>query len=204
MADRTRTFYDTTASRTARNYEAVDFRLLVSKVLSYAPEKAKLLDVGCGSGRDAAFYLEQGYDVTAIDGSRAMLREAERYHPELSGRLLHHELPERLPFDDGAFDIVTSMAVIMHLWEVILPGVFLDIARVTRSGGILAYSVNTERAGLDENGNDDKGRHFTCLSSEEWEKLHVTAGLETLDSWESDDITGRPGIRWATFVCRKR
>lgn len=203
MGHRTGAFYDTTAALTARNYEAVDFRPIVAKVLSYAPEKGRLLDIGCGSGRDAAFYLEQSYDVMAIDGSRAMLREAERYHPELSGRLVHHELPEPLPFDDGSFDIVTSMAVIMHLREDLLSGVFRDIARVTCSDGIIAYSVNTKRAGLDHDGNDDKGRHFTCLRSEQWEKLHAEAGLVTVESWESDDLTERPGIHWVTFVCRK-
>ena len=81
--------------------------------------------------------------------------------------------------------------------------VFAEIVRVARAGGLVAYSVNTERAGLDENGDDQKGRHFTSHSAAAWEQIHRHAGLWTVDSWENDDITGRPGIRWATFVCRK-
>lgn len=203
MFDKTTVFYDQNAATVARNYEAVDFRLVVTKILDHASAGSRLLELGCGSGRDAAFYLERGFEVTAIDGSNAMLREAATYHPELSDRLVHHVLPEELPFTDASFNIVTSMAVIMHLPEPVLPRLFKEISRVTRSGGVVAYSVNTERFGLDGDGNDEKGRHFTCLSSDEWETLHVEAGLSTLESWESDDITGRSGIRWVTFVCRK-
>ena len=132
-----------------------------------------------------------------------MLREAARYHPELTDHLLHHELPGRLPFGDAGFDIVTSMAVIMHMAPAELPGLFRDMGRVIRRGGIVAYSVNTHRAGLDERGTDAKGRHFTCLPADEWEQLHREAGLRTRSSWENEDITGRPGIRWVTFVCEK-
>lgn len=203
MSERTIGYYEANASTTARGYEGVDFGQVLDRVLQYAPRRGKLLDIGCGSGRDAAFFLRQGYDVTATDGSNAMLREADSYHPELHERLVHHRLPNRLPFDPESFDVVTSMAVIMHLREEDLPCVFADIARVARPDAIVAYTVNTARAGLDENGNDEKGRRFTCLNGNQWEGLHTEAGLETLHFWESDDLTGRPGIQWVSFVCKK-
>jgi SAM-dependent methyltransferase len=132
-----------------------------------------------------------------------MLAEAERHHPELCGRTIHHRLPDPLPFEDASFDIVTSMAVIMHLDRPELPKVFSEVARILRGGGVFGYSVNTERAGLDDQGTDPRGRHFTCLSAREWETLHAAAGLSTVEYWETEDITGRSGIRWVTFVCRK-
>lgn len=195
--------YEEEANSMAAVYEAVDVRPIMTPILEYLPETGRLLEIGCGSGRDAAFFLKQGYEVTGLDGSEAMLREAASYHPELMGRLLRHELPEPLPFDAGFFDVVTSMAVIMHLQESALPAVFEEIARVLALGGAVAYSVNTVRPGLDEHGNDRKGRHFTCLDAPGWERYHQAAGLRTNASWENEDITGRPGIRWATFVCRK-
>jgi SAM-dependent methyltransferase len=195
-------YYEEQAKSTAEAYEAVDFAPVMTTIMKYLPRSGQLLDLGCGSGRDAAFFLAQGYDVTALDGSEAMLREAAAYHPELVGRLLHHVLPEPLPFDKGSFDILISMAVLMHLEKELLPEVFSEIARVIGVPGAVAYSANTRRPGLDEAGNDDKGRHFTCLPAETWERLHSEAGLETVAGWESDDIIRRPGIRWVTFVCR--
>lgn len=196
-------FYDEAAKSTAANYEAVDAQPIVTPVLDFLPEGGRLLDLGCGSGRDAAFFLKQGYDVTGLDGSEAMLREASSYHPELLGRLVHHELPWPFPFDAGSFDIVLSFAVIMHLEEAHLSRLFSEIARVLRPGGVAAYSVNTARPGLDEHGDDSNGRHFTCLDAERWERYHLSAGLETVAVWDNEDITGRPGIRWVTFVCRR-
>ena len=132
-----------------------------------------------------------------------MISEALGFHPELAGRMVHHELPGVLPFEEASFDIVTSMAVIMHLEEADLSPLFGEIFRVTRLGGLVAYSVNTARSGLDADGNDPEGRHFTCLSREKWEGIHTDAGLTTIASWESEDVRGRSGIRWATFICRK-
>jgi len=196
-------FYDEAAKSTAANYEALDTRPIVTPILEYLPAGGRLLDLGCGSGRDAAFFLKQGYDVTGLDGSEAMLREASTYHPELLGRLIHHALPESLPFNAGAFDILVSFAVIMHLEEALLPKSFSEIARVLRPGGVAAYSVNTARPRLDEHGNDLRGRHFTCLDASTWERYHRGAGLQTVAGWENEDIIGRPGISWITFVCRK-
>ena len=38
---------------------------------------AKIIDIGCGSGRDAKHFMEAGYAVTAIDGSRELCKQAE-------------------------------------------------------------------------------------------------------------------------------
>ncbi|MFW6312347.1 MAG: hypothetical protein ACOC2N_00495 [Spirochaetota bacterium] len=91
----------------------------------------------------------------------------------------------------------------MHVPEAGLAEVFGEIARVVRTGGVLGYSVNTERSGLDAEGTDERGRHFTCLAAEAWERLHEQAGFSTIDLEETDDIVGRPGIRWATFFARR-
>ena len=201
--DSTLRFYDTDAQTTAATYEHVPFEAMLSAIAPHLPDSGRLLEVGAGSGRDAAYWLAQGYDVTAIDGSAGMMAEALRRHPELHGRMIPHVLPHRLPFVDACFDVVTSMAVIMHLSHEDLWSVFADLSRVLAPDGVLAYSVNTERSGLDANGNDRRGRHFTCLSADAWEVLHAAAGLQTTFRQENDDITAREGIRWVTFAARK-
>lgn len=196
-------FYDTDAQKTAATYEQVPFEKMLSAIAPHLPDSGRLLEAGAGSGRDAAYWLANGYDVTAIDGSAGMLAEAIRHHPELHGRTIHHVLPAVLPFADASFDVVTSMAVIMHLAHKDLSGVFADLARVLVPGGVLAYSVNTTRPGLDAHDNDERGRHFSCLSADEWEALHAVVGLQTTFRQEYDDITAREGIRWVTFAARK-
>lgn len=199
----TLSYYENEASRTAANYEAVDFRRVIDRVLAQGPEGAKVLDVGCGSGRDAAYVMSRGFEVTGIDASKNIIDEAVRHHPELSGMLLRHRLPEPLPFDDGVFDVALAMAVLMHLTREDARRALCEVARVTRPGGIVAYSVSIQRPGLDSDCLDAKGRHFVSLSSEEWSALNEASGLSKVESWESEDLGGREGIRWVTFVCRR-
>ncbi len=204
---RTISYYDREAPSIAATYETVDFRKVIDWVLAKAqapaPEGGKLLEVGCGSGRDAAHCLTRGFDVTGTDASQSMIAEAVRLHPELSGTLLHHRLPERLPFGDGALDVALAMAVLMHLTQKDAQRALSELARVTRPGGIVAYSVSIQRPGLDSDGLDAKGRHFLSLSSDEWSALNEGSGLSKVESWESEDLSGRGGIRWVSFVSRR-
>lgn len=195
-------FYDTNAARMSATYEQIDFSRLVDRFAGQLDRGARVLEIGCGSGRDAAALLASGFDLTAIDGSKAMIAEAVELHPELAGRVHHVVLPDRVPAADATFAGISAWAVLMHLHEEQLPATFAELARVGAGEAVFAYSVNTQRAGLDENGNDQRGRHFTCLPPTEWEALHQSAGFTTEWSEQTDDLTGRAGIRWVTFIAR--
>ena len=65
-----------------------------SLLLNTFPSKSYLLEIGCGSGRDAGFMYQNGYDVLAIDGSGEMITEAKQCHPELVDRLEVIKIPD--------------------------------------------------------------------------------------------------------------
>ena len=144
-------YYDEHASQVAANYEAVGFDEVRNTFVALLPRRAKILDIGSGSGRDAAAHVAAGFDVQIVDGSAGLLREAQHLHPELGGRAHCVALPGSLPFDHESFDAVTAWAMLMHLERDELPAAFAEIARVCRPDGVFAYSVNTQRSGLDAN-----------------------------------------------------
>ncbi len=193
-------FYDGNVDEMTAVYERVGDARSLDRFVAAIPPGCRVLDVGCGSGRDAARLLALGFDVLAVDGSAGMLERARTLHPELDGRLSRVALPASLPFPTGAFDAVMSWAMVMHLERDQLPVLFAEIARIVRPGGVFAYSVNTERPGRDADDRDASGRRFTCLPAVVWERLHAAAGFRTLWAEQTDDITGRPGIRWVTFL----
>lgn len=196
-------FYDSHAHEIAPRYEEIDFSTITDRIRADISPGSHILEVGSGCGRDSAAFVSAGYRVTAVDGSRAMIREAEKRHPELRGLISHHVLPAPLPFADESFDAAMSFAVLMHLTPSDAADCLADIARVIRTHGVFAYSVNTQRDGLDTAGRDAGGRVFTALPATEWERLHQAAGFETVWRRETDDIVNRDGIRWVTYLARK-
>jgi SAM-dependent methyltransferase len=209
---RTIDYYNNDAEFIARRMDGLDVSHLVDRFVGSLAQRGKglrVLELGTGSGRDAARILAAGCDLLTCDGSAGMLQAAEGLHPELAGRTRELMLaPDeagliRLPFADASFDGIYSVATIMHIEREYLASLFEELARVLMPGGLLAYSVNTARNELDAAGTDPHRRHFTVLSLEGWEALHTRVGLVTELADEAPDAAGRPGIRWGSFHARK-
>ena len=72
-------YYNQNANSFASNTRFVDFRATQDKFLGKLPPAATILDFGCRSGHDTKYFLEQGYQVDAIDGSEELCRLASEY-----------------------------------------------------------------------------------------------------------------------------
>lgn len=110
-------------------------------ILALAGEIADLhiLDVGCGAGALLADLRQNGATVTGLDASEEMLNLARtRLGPDID--LRHADLREKLPFDDGAFDVVIASLVLHYLEDWSRP--LNEIRRVLAPGGRLIASVD--------------------------------------------------------------
>jgi SAM-dependent methyltransferase len=101
-----------------------------------------ILELGCGTGHDAARLAGQGYSVTAIDLSEEAISQAQaRYGSQ--ARFLVADMTQRLPFPDGSFDAVMSN-VAMHMFpDRVTWAVFAQVGRLVRTGGLFAFHVNS-------------------------------------------------------------
>lgn len=63
------TYYDENAEKFALETRSVDFGAVQKEFTDRLREGAFILDFGCGSGRDTKIFLEQGYDVEAVDAA---------------------------------------------------------------------------------------------------------------------------------------
>jgi SAM-dependent methyltransferase len=106
----------------------------------------KVLDAGTGNGRNALYLAERGCDVTALDFSDLVLKEALRRTTEagLSDKVavVKHSLPERTPFPESSFDFVLDAYVSCHflrndIWEQF----WSEMGRITKPGGHLLSIV---------------------------------------------------------------
>jgi len=104
----------------------------VAALLPPAREGQKLLDVGCGTGHWCRFFSAQGYRVKGIDISTEMISVARQALPELS-----FEVGDAgtLPFDDGSFDVTTSITALEFFPDP--DAAVKEMARCSRSDGLM-------------------------------------------------------------------
>lgn len=195
-------YYETDSINLSFRYENADVSEVQKLLLQTFEKKSKLFEIGCGSGRDASFMTKHDFDVTAIDGSKNMIEEAKKIHPELSAKLFHKTLPNDLEFNQ-TFDGIYSIATLMHLSENDLKNTLSKIYNLLNENGKFLMSVSLFRDDIDENGFDDKGRFFLVLSFENWKNLLENVGFKILDTKTNSDGLGRGGIEWLTLVAQK-
>ena len=100
-----------------------------------------LLELGCGTGNDAARLAGEGYSVTAIDLSGEAIDQARAKFGSMA-RFVVADMAQRLPFPDADFDAVMSN-VAMHMFpDRVTRAVFAEVGRLVRPGGLFVFHVN--------------------------------------------------------------
>lgn len=158
MDEPTISHFDRNARSIAVEYEAADMREVHDLLFRYLPRGKPVLEIGSGSGRDAAFLAESGFDITAVDASAGMVSESALRHPVLADRLVRAEfpMPSGSPLLDERFGGVVSIATVMHIPNSHLFEFAMQLRELVEPGGILIISSSIGRGGLpgdrDENG----------------------------------------------------
>ena len=203
MAERTISYYDSKAADQVQKYEQADMSEVHAILCKAFISGARLLELGCGSGRDAAFLLSKGFDVLITDGSSNILDYALQIHPELEPRHRLLRLPEPFPFGGEEFDGVYAIGVFMHLDLSGYASSLKEIWRVLKKGGRFFFSVPHYRDDLIEQERDDRGRLYTALSEQDWIKECESVGFVMLSTYKTEDSLGRRGIGWISFLLEK-
>jgi SAM-dependent methyltransferase len=155
----------------------------------------RVLDAGCGSGRDSLAFSRLGFRVTPIEAS-AKLAALARAHTGLP--------VEVMTFDQIAwrevFDGVWACASLLHVPRAGLPAALTRLRDALVPGGILWMSF---KYGAQER--QANGRHFTDLDEAGARALiEAAGGLSLISLNVTDDAReDRPGERWLSVLCRK-
>ena len=71
--DSTPTYYEINAKQYYESTVNLNMTVLYTPFLTYMPTYASILDAGCGSGRDALYFIKRGYKVTAFDNAPTLV-----------------------------------------------------------------------------------------------------------------------------------
>jgi len=198
--EQTLSYYQINSNAVAARYESVSGG--ASSLFPFVFSKGeRVLDIGAGSGRDAALLLDLGADVQAVEPSEALRARAAALHPELAGRLHEGRLPGPLPGEvSGPFDGILLAAVLMHIPENELFDTVLALRDRLREGGSLLLSTAVQRddvpAGAERDGS---GRLMIVRPAAQVRLLFERLGFQLKNEWASGDAAGRPGVLWTTM-----
>ena len=154
--DLTLKYYNENAKKFSAGTSDAGMEQLQTEFLSYIPEGGTILDLGCGSGRDTKYFLNAGYDVTAIDGSEELCKIASKYTGITVKHMYFQELEEK-----ESYDGIWACSSILHLPKDELKKVLVKIADATIKGGIIYTSFKYGDFEGERN-----GRYFTDFTIE--------------------------------------
>jgi SAM-dependent methyltransferase len=190
--------YGTRAADLAAQYESITFEDVHRDVLHLFPtEHGHVLDIGAGSGRDAAALALLGHRVVAVEPTQELRAEGQRLHPLPTLRWLDDQLPELLVVRNlgQRFDVILLTAVWMHLDAAERETAMYAIASLLREGGIVVMSLR--------HGPVPDGRRMFDVSADETVTLGEQVGLSKHHCSEREDMLGRADVSWS-FVALKR
>ncbi len=180
----------------------------IKTFVSVFPKNAKVLDAGCGAGRDTALLQEEGLDVTGLDLSKGLLAVARHKFPEITfieGNLL------KLPFENDSFDGVWSNTSLLHLETVEdVRQALKEMNRVTRTGGVLHVVVKAQtdsKTAVVADKLSGHDRFFQYFSADELKGLLAENGFRITsikEYGETDTIPhGRPEVKLIWCLAQK-
>ncbi|PIR75078.1 MAG: class I SAM-dependent methyltransferase [Candidatus Magasanikbacteria bacterium CG10_big_fil_rev_8_21_14_0_10_43_9] len=172
----------------------------VEKFLSLLRGK-RILDIGCGPGRDCAVFAEKGFSVTGVDVVPTFIDMAREQVPNATFELMD---VLNLTFDEHTFDGVWASAVLLHLKREDIPQALRQIYRVLTAGGVCRFSVKkgtTEGMEADVRLGNAK-RFFTYFEENEIKLFVLEAGFIIEEIKTEADGMGR-NIEWIDAFVKK-
>ncbi|MBB5021368.1 class I SAM-dependent methyltransferase [Desulfurispira natronophila] len=191
--------YNHNAAHYAQRYESVAFEDVHGQLLDFIARlgnSAFVLDVGSGSGRDAAWFAAQGHEVVAVEPSHGMRTEAIKRHADTAVQWVDDSLPalaatHRLGI---SFDLILLSAVWMHVRPTDRARAMRKLATLLNPGGRMAITLRL--------GPPDPQRQMYDVSEHELDILAREHGLKKIElaTASSADKLGRDDISWLTVL----
>lgn len=174
----------------------VTFTTTQNRFLNKIPPHSYILDLGCGSGRDTKYFLEQGYEVHATDGSIEICKLASEYTGIPVRNMLFQDLDEV-----NQFDGIWACSSILHLPPDELRDVLHKMAVALKENGIIYTSFKYGVFSGERN-----GRYFTDMTEVSFsELLTKVPELTVEEQWITGDVRpGRGEEKWLNLILRKK
>ena len=188
-------YYNSNAAVFSETTKNVDFSEVQQIFTKHLSPDASILDFGCGSGRDTKYFLNNGYHVTATDGSGVICKMATDYTGIQVKQMLFEELDDR-----NQYDGIWACASILHLSKSDLFLVFHKMNKALKENGIIYTSFK-----YGEFEGERNGRYFTDFTEDSLKEFILQIPqLQIKEIWTTGDVReGRGDERWLNILICK-
>lgn len=189
-------YYNTNAKKYVHGTVNVDFQETQEGFLKYIPPRGRILDFGCGSGRDAKYFHGKGFEVDAVDGSEEMCKQAAEYTGINVKQMLFSDLDAVEEYDG-----IWACASILHLSSSELWEVLWKMIRALKDGGVIYSSFK-----YGEYEGTRNGRYFTDFTDISFKNfIEDIAHVKIIELWTSGDVRpDRGDEKWLNLILQKR
>ncbi|MBI2737401.1 MAG: class I SAM-dependent methyltransferase [Rhodospirillales bacterium] len=188
--------YGETAAERVKQYEGITFAHVHRDILHLFPTTpSRVIDIGAGTGRDAAAFAGLGHAVTAVEPTPELRSEAQRLHPQPIA-WIDDSLPDldRVHALGQRYDVVMFTAVWMHLDQAQRERAMARVAPLVRPDGLMALSLR--------HGPVPAGRRMFEVSAEETCELAARHGLAAIHRSKGPATLGGPAVWWDRLAFR--
>lgn len=185
-------FYEKNAAEYFKSSSTIKMTHLYPSFLNLLPIGAKILDAGCGSGRDAKYFKDNGYIVSAFDASLSLSILASEY----SGVEVKNHTFETMQYMDE-FDAVWVCASLLHLSPAELTDALRNLTKACSNGALIYASFKTTTTESDE------ARKFYFYAIEDIDALlSLDPCLSVIRHWYTDDSLNRESTKWLNVLLK--
>jgi len=189
-------YYEQHAAAFAAETAGLDQAPLYARFLEHLPPGGRILDVGCGVGRDCLVFAERGYRVEGFDAAPAMVALARQ---RLGARARIHHLTFAEVAWEAECDGIWCCASLLHVPEGAFPEVAARLLWALRPGGTWYLSFKQG-----EGEHRRHGRLFVDHTEATLRRALAALPLRVEEIWTSADLRpGRAGEAWLNAILRR-
>lgn len=192
--NQTISYYDEHAEEYCAATRNADMSFCRDQFMAYLPAGAHILDAGCGSGRDSKAFFEKGFEVTAMDASEGMCKEAAK----LLGQNVLQCTFQEMNFQNE-FDGIWACASLLHVTRSDIDLVLQNLKKALKYEGVLYLSFKY--------GNEErmmKERFFNDYNEKLLRDVLENNGFTVMDIFTTEDVRkSRLGEIWVNAFAKK-
>lgn len=192
--NKTISYYNKNSSNYFNYTVNADMKEQYKMFLKYIKNCSRILDLGCGSGRDTKYFLDHGFIVDAIDGSEELCKLASIY-TGINVKCMNFSDLDIIEY----YDAVWACSSLLHVPKNKFKDILIKVRDSLKLNGILYASL---KDGIGEE--ELNGRYYNYFTKDEFITVASEVGFSLIESAQSTSVINKNERKWNNFVLEKK